>query len=313
MAALTAGELLWWGIAWSAGGAPLPFAATYLAMAGGGMAAAIALRRVVQPRAQPIRWPPLVAGVVLAGIGASLFLPLKYAIPSEIPFWLDAPLAAAEQSLFGADPWRLLDRLLGAVLVPVDRLYGLWLPTQSLVLFLVMLQPPSPAKSRALIAYSLAWFALGVVAAVAFASVGPLFYDRLLGTARFAALDETLRGRGAWVVLAESDAMWRSLASGRPGFIAGISAFPSLHVAISLWMVLAARALAPRAAPFAAAYFAFMWIASVQLGWHYASDGLAGAVGLIALWWMAGPLDRRLAERMAPFGVDASSPYASEP
>ena len=72
------------------------------------------------------------------------------------------PLAAAERSLFGADPWQMLDRILGWAIVPVDRVYGLWLPVQSLGLFLVMVQPPSPAKSRALIAYSLAWLVLGV-------------------------------------------------------------------------------------------------------------------------------------------------------
>jgi membrane-associated phospholipid phosphatase len=30
-----------------------------------------------------------------------------------------------------------------------------------------------------------------------------------------------------------------------------------------------------------------MWVASVQLGWHYFSDGLAGLLGTLALWWLA--------------------------
>ena len=297
MAALTAVELLWWAIAWSLGAAPLPFVPVYLAFAFGGLAVAVALKLALRSRLAP--WPALLAGTLLVGLGASLFLPLKYAIPSEVPFWLDLPLAEAERSLFGSDPWRLLDRLFGSALVPVDRLYGLWLPVQSLGLFLVMVQPPSSAKSRALIAYSLAWFVLGVVAAVLFSSAGPLFFDRLFGGDRFALLGHTLAERGAWVVLAESGAMWNSLASARPGLVAGISAFPSLHVAISLWLFLAARALAPRAAPFAAAYFLFMWVASVQLGWHYVADGLGGAAGMLALWWLAAKLDKALAERMA--------------
>jgi len=32
---------------------------------------------------------------------------------------------------------------------------------------------------------------------------------------------------------------------------------------------------------------AIVWIASVQLGWHYAADGLGGAAGMIALWALA--------------------------
>ena len=313
MAALTAVELLWWVIAWSVGVAPLPFVATYLALAMSALAAALALRLALRPRARLAPWPALLAGVVVVGLGASLFLPLKYAIPSEVPFWLDLPLAGAERGLFGTDPWQLLDRMLGPALVPVDRFYALWLPVQSLGLFLVMVQPPSPAKSRALVAYSLAWFVLGVVAAVLFSSAGPLFFDRLFGGARFALLGPTLAERGAWIVLAESDAMWNSLASGKPGLVAGISAFPSIHVAISLWLFLVARALAPRAAPFAGAYFLFVWIASVQLGWHYVADGLGGAVGMLALWWLAAPLERALAERMAARRVESSSLPATEP
>jgi hypothetical protein len=197
---------------------------------------------------------------------------------------LDVPLATVERNLFAADPWLLLDQLVGWAVVPIDRLYGLWLPTQLFVLFNVMLEPPSTMKSRALIAYSLAWFLLGAVAAVFLSSAGPLFYDTVFGGSTFASLHDMLRNRGAWVVIAESDRMRQSLVSGRPGFVAGISAVPSVHVAISLWMFLTARAMAPRLAPLAAIYFAFIWLGSVQLGWHYVSDGLVGAVGMLAIW-----------------------------
>jgi hypothetical protein len=294
MAVLTLAEFAWWAIGWTAGFAPAPFLVTYLVLAFAGLAAALALRVALRPAAERSTWSSAIAGACLVGIAASFFLPLKYAIPREIGFWLDLPLASVERGLFGAHPWTLLDRSLGWLIVPVDRLYGLWLPVQSLVLFTVMWEPPSPAKSRALIAYGLAWFVLGVAAATIFSSAGPLFYDRLFGGSEFAPLGETLRARGAWVVLAESDTMWAALASGRPGLVAGISAFPSIHVAISLWIYLTARTMAPRAAPVALAYFTFMWAASVQLGWHYASDGLAGAAGMLALWWAAGLVERAL-------------------
>ena len=82
--------------------------------------------------------------------------------------------------------------------------------------------------------------------------------------------------------------MWASFASARPGLVAGISAVPSLHVAISLWIFLVARSLDRRAAALAFAYFVVMWIASVQLGWHYAVDGLAGALGMLLVWRISG-------------------------
>lgn len=86
------------------------------------------------------------------------------------------------------------------------------------------------------------------------------------------------------MALAESDAMWLSLASDKPGLVAGISAAPSLHVAITVWIVLTARALAPRALKWALLYFAVIALGSVQLGWHYISDGLVGALGMLAIW-----------------------------
>ena len=288
MALLTSVELIWWFIVWRLGVAPAPFTGTYLALAAGGLALALVLRLALRlgPIAAP--WPSIAAGTLLVAIGASVFLPLKYAIPHQIPFWLDRPLAAAERALFGSHPWQLLNRLLGWATTPVDWTYGCWLPTQLLVMFLVMLSRPSQAKSRALIAYSLAWFLLGAIGAVLLSSAGPLFYDRAFGGSEFEPLTETLRSRGAWFALTESDRMWASVSADEPGLIAGISAMPSIHVAISLWLVLAARTMTPRLFVAAFAYFILIWVGSVQLGWHYASDGLVGAIGMLVVWWLAG-------------------------
>lgn len=288
MAAISGVEIVWWAVAWRLGIAPLPHVVTYVVLAFGGLGAAIALRVALRLTPSAAPWGAALPATLLVGVGASAFLPLKYAIPREVSFWLDRPLAAAERSWFGADLWVLLDRLFGWAAMPMDWLYGCWLPTQSLILFLLILARPSRAKTRALIAYSLAWFLLGVVGAVMLSSAGPLFYDRIYGGSTFAALGETLRARGAWVAIAESDRMWAAAAGRDPGMVAGISAVPSVHVAISLWMWLVARDLAPRFALTALVYFALVWVGSVQLGWHYASDGMAGVVGMLAVWRLAG-------------------------
>jgi len=284
LATVTAIGLAWWTLAWSLGFAPSPFLLTYLGAAFGGLACAFLLRKALRPRAASPDWASVLPATALIGVSASLFLPLKYAIPRWIPFWLDQPLARAERAAFGADPWLVLDHLFGWAVAPLDGLYALWLPTQALLLFMVIVQPASPAKSRVLVAYALAWFMLGTVAATLLSSAGPIFHDRVFGGESFAALHDTLRKRGAWLALAESDRMWASLASARPGLVAGISAVPSIHVAVSVWMFLAARTMAPRAAPYAAVYVALIWIGSVQLGWHYVSDGVAGALGMLAIW-----------------------------
>lgn len=286
-ALITALEYLWWLLVWWQGIAPVPLLGTYLGFAAAAAGAALLVRRAAGAGPLAIPWPAAALGTVLVALAASAFLPLKYAIPAQIPFWLDRPAALAERRWFGADPWLLLDRTLGWAARPMDWLYGSWLPVQVTILFLVILSRPSAAKSRALVAYAMAWFLLGVVAATLLSSAGPVFYDRLFGGQDFAALGDTLRRRGAWIAIGESDRMYQSLASGRPSLVAGISAIPSIHVAISLWLYFVARTLAPRAAPLAMAYFILIWIGSVQLGWHYAIDGLAGALGMIALWWLA--------------------------
>jgi len=291
MGVLTAIEFGWWVIAWRAGIAPVPFVGTYLILTFAGLALTLAARLGLRMGRPVPSWPSIIAGTLLVAVGASLFLPLKYAIPAEIPFWLDRPLMVAERAVFGDDPWLVLDRILGWATRPIDWLYGCWLPTQLLIMFSVMLSRPSPAKSRALIAYSLGWFVLGTVAAALLSSAGPIFFDRAFGGSGFAELHDALHARGAWVAIAESDRMWASTGMDRPGLVAGISAMPSIHVAISLWVVLATRQMKPRFAPMAWAYFVLIWIGSVQLGWHYVSDGFVGALGMWVIWRLVGIWD----------------------
>lgn len=279
--------------------------ATYVAIAFAALGISLGLRplwRRGEPRAS---WPVMLLGTILAGMLASLFMALKLAIPAIQPFWLDPYLASFEATLFGTDPYRLLDALFGRATLVVDRIYGLWLPVQLIVLFSVVIAPPSRTKSRALAAYAVAWFLIGVLAAAWLSSAGPIFHDREFGGDRFAALHQLLAMRGASMELATSDAMWAARASGHAGLVAGISALPSMHVAISLWILLAARDLAPRAVPLAAAYFLFIWIGSVQLGWHYISDGLTGSVGMIAIWWIVG---RIMLNRPHPHGQPDPAP-----
>ena len=124
MAAVTAAELMWWLTVWWLGIAPAPHVAIYVGLAFIGLAVAMGLRLALRLAPTEAPWSAVLIGTVLVGVGASAFLPLKYAIPREIPFWLDQPIALAERQLFGADPWLLLDRLLGWATVPMDWLYG---------------------------------------------------------------------------------------------------------------------------------------------------------------------------------------------
>ena len=286
MAATTLAEFIWWAAARVAGIAPYP-STIYLcgARRSSDWQRLSQLRTATRRHARRSSLRSAIPGAACVAIGGSFFLPLKFAIPRQVPFWLDAPACCMLNEAFLAPiPGSCWIVWSAGHLVPMDWLYVLWLPVQLLILFTVMLEPPSAEKSRALMAYSLAWFLLGVAAATLFSSAGPIFFDRLYGGADFALLRETLQARGAWVVLAESDAMWSAYVNGQRGLLTGISALPSIHVAIALWIFLTARTLAPRLAKWALVYFILIWLGSVQLGWHYVSDGLAGAIGMLVIW-----------------------------
>jgi hypothetical protein len=268
----------------------VPLVATYLALSAVALGIALGLRPLARRGEPRASWPVMLLGVFLVGVSSSLFMALKFAIPSLVPFWLDKPLAAAETGIFGIAPYQLFDSFFGRANLLVDRVYGLWLPVQLVVMFSVIAARPSPQKARALAACSAAWFLLGVVAATLLSSAGPIFFDRVYGGSGFAPLQHILETRRADMAISTSDALWSAYLSGHPGLVSGISAAPSMHIAISMWILLVARDLAPRAVPIAAAYLAFIWIASVQLGWHYVTDGIGAIVGMTVIWWVAGRL-----------------------
>jgi membrane-associated phospholipid phosphatase len=64
----------------------------------------------------------------------------------------------------------------------------------------------------------------------------------------------------------------------------GISAMPSLHVAIVVLIGLCFRFRLPRWQWGAWTYAGVIFVGSIHLGWHYASDGLVGALGAWAIW-----------------------------
>jgi len=72
----------------------------------------------------------------------------------------------------------------------------------------------------------------------------------------------------------------------------GISAFPSMHVALAAWFALVLRAR--HVAWLGVAYVLGVFAGSIILGWHYAVDGAAGiAVALFAHRLAGRWLDRR--------------------
>lgn len=233
------------------------------------------------------RFPAALIGGVLMLTVLSFFTSLKIAIPSLNPFWFDPQLAGLERGVLGADAWRISHRLLGWATPAIDVFYVLWWPIQSITLAVVLFSQPSERKTRALIAYALMWLVLGVGVAMALSSVGPIFYDRLTGQTRFAGLE------GHTIAATAASILWvgHTHHLGMVGL--GISAMPSLHIAVAAW-----TAFVVRPKWIGLLYVLAMWISSVHLGWHYVSDGLVGIAGASLLWKLAGFMRVTMPERL---------------
>lgn len=250
-------------------------------------------------RQMPPRVAAVVAGVELAAVNAALFSALKAAIPNVVPFWADRPIMLIERALLGDDAWRVAQHWIGWATPGIDLLYILWIAIQLAAIYAVMTLAPSPRKTQAIVCYFLLWEVVGLFAAAAFSSAGPIFYDRIFGGAQFAALAPTLASLHGNAALAASERLWAAHMGLSTSVGAGISAMPSLHVACAVWLALVLRAFLPKVQALGWAYAALIWVGSVLLGWHYALDGPAGALGAILVWrWT--PAFSRLFSRAEP-------------
>jgi hypothetical protein len=227
-----------------------------------------------------------VIGIEVAALGISAFSVLKAQMPIAVPFYADRALADFDLWLFGQDAWQWSAKYFGFLIYPVSIIYGTWLMTQYALFTVVVMLKPSQLKSQAIISYWLMWLLLGIFLAYACSSVGPVFYDRLYGGQRFADLEELLRS--TFAVTGTADYLWAGYMAGDFSVGGGISAMPSLHLAGTLWLALIIRRAWPRLALIGWAYLAVIYLGSIMLGWHYATDGLAGMIGMVLIWRLAG-------------------------
>ena len=304
MAAIAAAQFgLWWTL-WAGGFAKQPMLQAYstISLIGLGLAFVPFVLWYVFQIHRAGEWQPLkrirndirlpriaaiLAAMVLAPITASAFTAAKSALPFAVPFYLDGALASFERALFGVDPWRISHALLGWATPAIDRLYLTWLPVMLVAFNLVLLSKPSELKTRSLIAYLLMWPAVGTLGSYLFSSAGPIFYNAIYKDG-FANLIPTLQREGATGTLLAYEHLWHAYSSQDVALGGGISAMPSMHIAMAFWLALTVRASFPKVQWAGWAYFALIWVGSVHLGWHYAVDGLAGTLGA-ALVWRAAP------------------------
>jgi PAP2 superfamily len=78
----------------------------------------------------------------------------------------------------------------------------------------------------------------------------------------------------------------------------GISAMPSVHVAVAVLFALAGGRAGRWPGRLFTAYAGIVLLGSVHLGWHYAVDGYVSAAIVAGLWLLSGPLATWYHERV---------------
>ena len=215
--------------------------------------------------------------MLLAGLNMISFMWVKTLLNYYVPFWADPWLADADLALFGGhEPWAVLHALdvAGAGLI----YHPVWFVLLIFALLMVAAAKPSAKKSAVLLSYFVLWTVVGPLIHTALPAAGPIFYERLGHGARYAAIASSPEFKQV------PDYLWDIYASKRFGAASGISAMPSMHVAMSTWTVIAFHQFARRWLPVALLGWAVITALSIALGWHYVSDGIVGSLAALGTY-----------------------------
>jgi membrane-associated phospholipid phosphatase len=229
----------------------------------------------------------------------SAYSGLKVHIGDFNQYSWDRAFADMDNALFfGTDPWTLVHAAFpGIVWGKIFNIfYHLWFFVMFGIWFWVA-GLPGDDRSRVgfLFASGLSWAIGGIVIATAFASVGPCYFERLLGDPRFSDLMHTLRGYDL-MAIAVQDEWWDLFVTKSNGVGAGLSAFPSMHCTYATLFALFGFSRSRKLGWALTIFAAFIYLGSVYLGWHYAIDAIGGIAIGICSWWFGLYLADKISE-----------------
>jgi hypothetical protein len=224
----------------------------------------------------------------------------KRAFPVLFPFTWDAEFTRLDRTVhLGNDPWRLLHPLLGhhQTTLLLDYVYYTWLPVTFALLGWMVWTRRSDLRSRGLMGVVFVWLGLGGIGATLFSSAGPCYYGYLVdGPNPFQPLLTYLgsvSGDAPLFAPRLQAALWSFHENGTADIYTGISAMPSVHVAMPALYALVLGARNRWLGIALWGYTGLILIATIHLAWHYAIDGYFSIIAVLLYWKLSARLGRR--------------------
>ena len=256
----------------------------------------------------PGRWAYALPPIILLPLFITTFTAIKTMIPMAQPFAWDPLFAEWDRLLHGGiHPWEWLQPVLGYPLVTMGiyKVYIAWLLAIHIVLFWQIFSLQRPLlRMRFLIAFVLTWALVGSLGGTLLSSAGPVYYGAVTGLsdpyAPLLAYLHELKDMPGFELVKIQDWLWSTYANGLTRDYGGISAMPSMHVAVATLLALLGWST-HRYLGYALSVFALLiLIGSVHLAWHYAIDGYLGAAAAALIWFGTGYVLRRWPGLLGP-------------
>lgn len=208
-------------------------------------------------------------------------------------FFADPVFAALDQTLsLGTDPWVFAHAAADALGISdfasyASFVYGvLWvIPGLYLPVIMAFLGEDKATFKHFALLYFFSWIVLGNIVALAGSSAGPIYYDRVFEGARFAELTAALSASGLpdTALGTIQSKLWLLYEENLQATGSGISAFPSVHVAMATITALYLQQKSRILGAIGWIFMAVILFLSVWSGYHYAIDGYASIAAVIGL------------------------------
>ena len=246
-------------------------------------------RRPVTAMVDLVRESGPTAALVVSAFILSLaaFTTFKLSIPEIVPFHGDRAFALLDRWMHFGEPWQHLHAIdPGWFATVVAFTYGkVWFVEWFGMVLFAAFCARQARDMRYLWALALTTAIIGTLLATLLSSVGPIFYEVFVAEARFTGLMPALAAHDDNKhVIGYADYLLQNMRNETPALGTGISAMPSMHVAIATLNALYLANISRWAGIAGWSFALIILFGSVYTGWHYAIDGYVSMLVVGVIW-----------------------------